>query len=268
MLVRIFIIGALLAVFLVTAADNAPAQQQAQGGSPALAEVSPPVVHQRALSVLKRMSDTLSQAKTIRFSARSIVPVRTPSGMWASLYGTSRVVKEGASKLFAQTRGDFFPYDFYFNGTTITAYSPTKNLYAERNEPGTVNNLIENAYKEEGRSFPYADILVAEPYSVLTEGLINAVYVGQSVIDGVKTDHLAFSNKGVQWQIWVGVQDHLPRLVDATYLDDASEPSYTVEFSDWKLNEPVEAGQFIFKNKSKAVKVEFRKPAAFWPRQS
>ena len=267
MLVRIFIVGALLAASLVTAADNALAQEQAQGGSPALVEGSSPVVHQRALSVLKRMSDTLSQAKTIRFSARSIVPVRGPAGMWVSLYGTSRVVKDGISKLFAETRGDFFPYDFYFNGTTITVYSPKKNLYAEKNEPGTVNSLIENAYKEEGRSFPYADILVAEPYSVLTEGLIDAVYVGQSTIAGVKTDHLAFSNKGVQWQIWVGVKDFLPRLVDATYFDDASEPSYTVEFSDWKLNEPVKAEQFIFENKSKAVKVEFRKPAVFGSQQ-
>jgi len=265
MLVRMFIVWMSLAVSFVTVVDNALARQAAQGRSSVSKKSDSPVMHQRALNLLKRMSDTLSQAKTVRFSARSIVPVKGPSGMWVSLYGTSQVVKEGTSKLFAKTRGDFFPYDFYFNGTTVTAYSPSKNLYAERNEPGTVNSLIKNAYKEEGRSFPYADILVDEPYSVLTEGLINAVYVGQSTIGGVKTDHLAFSNKGVEWQIWIGVQDHLPRLVDATYLDDASEPSYTVEFSDWKLNEPVKAEQFIFKDKSKAVKVEFRKPAAYGP---
>lgn len=267
MLVRMFIVWMSLAVSFVTVVDNALARQAAQGRSSVSKESDSPVMHQRALNLLKRMSDTLSQAKTVRFSARSIVPVKGPSGMWVSLYGVSRVIKDGPARLFAETRGDFFPYDFYFNGTTVTAYSPSKNLYAERNEPGTVDSLIENAYKEEGRSFPYADILVDEPYSVLTEGLINAVYVGQSTIAGVKTEHLAFSNNGVEWQIWIGVKDHLPRLVDATYLDDASEPSYTVEFSDWKLNEPVNAGQFVFKNISKAVKVEFRKPAAYGPQQ-
>jgi hypothetical protein len=44
--------------------------------------------------------------------------------MWVSLFGTASVVKEGADKLFAETRGDFFPYDFYFDGKAVTAYTP------------------------------------------------------------------------------------------------------------------------------------------------
>jgi len=215
---------------------------------------------QRALDGLKLMSDTLSQAKSIRFEARSMVPVKSPSGMWVSLFGTSRVVKEGEGKLFAETRGDFFPYDFYFDGKTVTAYSPTKNFYAEKAAPGTVDEVIENAYREEGKTFPYADILVAEPYKVLVEGLVRAVYVGQSVIGGVKTDHLVFANKGVEWQIWIGTEDHLPRLVYANYFDDISEPSYTVGFLNWKINEPVPPETFMFQNTSQATKVDFRNP--------
>jgi hypothetical protein len=214
---------------------------------------------QRALDALKLMSDTLAQAKSVRFETRSMVPIKS-NGIWVSLFGTSRVVKEGPGKLFAETRGDFFPYDFYFDGKTVTAYSPTKNFYAEKAVLGTIDDVIEAAYREEGKSFPYADILVAEPYKVLTEGLINAVYVGQSTIGGVKTDHLVFFNKGVDWQIWIGAEDHLPRLVHANYLDDISEPNYTVEFLDWKLNGPVSPETFVFQNTSKAAKVEFRNP--------
>jgi len=219
-----------------------------------------PSLDQRALDTLKLMSDKLSQAKSIRFESRSMIPVKAPNGIWVSLFGTARVVKEGADKLFAETRGDFFPYDFYFDGKTVTAYSPTKNFYAEKPAPGTVDDVIEAAYREEGKSFPYADILVAEPYKILVEGVTRAVYVGQSTIGGVKTDHLFFSNKGVDWQIWIGAEDHLPRLVYANYLDDISEPSYTVGFLNWKVNDPVPAKTFVFQNSSKAVKVEFRNP--------
>ena len=220
----------------------------------------------RALSMLKLMSDTLSQAKSLRFQARSMAPIKSPNGMWVSLYGTSRVVKEGSDKLFAETRGDFFPYDFYFDGKTITAYSPAKNLYAEKAAPGTVDSVIEKAYREEGKSFPYADILRAQPYDLLTEGLVSAVYVGQSTfrpLSGaatVKADHLAFSNQGVEWQIWIGTEDHLPRLVCATYLDNVGEPSYIVEFGDWRIDEPVPPETFVFQNASKATQVEFRNP--------
>lgn len=247
------------------AADAAPAVAAAPAAEPA------PVIDQRALDLLKKMSDTLSQAKSVSFQARSMVPVRTPDGLWVNLYGTSQVLVQGPDKLFARTAGDFAPYDFYFDGKTITAYSPAKNLYAVKAAPATIDGMIDQAYREEGRSFPYADILVSEPYAVLTKGLTGARYVGQSEIrplvgpGGIKTDHLVFSNKGVQWQIWIDANDHLPRLVCATYLSDASEPSYTVEFGDWKLNEPVMADVFVFKNTTNAGQVEFKSPVAAEP---
>jgi len=169
--------------------------------------------------------------------------------------------------MFASTAGDFAPHDFYFDGKTITRYSPDKNLYAVRDLPGTIDNMVEKAYEEDGKSFPYADVLISEPYSAMTENLTSALYVGQSTLKplsgeaGIKTDHLAFANEGVHWQIWIGSDDHLPRLVVATYLDDVSEPSYVVEFGDWRLGEPVDAATFIFSNTSSAAKIEFRNPA-------
>jgi hypothetical protein len=226
------------------------------------------VMDRRALDTLKLMSDTLAKAKTVRFEARSMVPVKTPDGMWINLYGTSEVVLQAPDKLFARTAGDFAPYDFYFDSKTITAYSPAKNLYAVKAAPATIDAMIEDAYRAEGRSFPYADILISRPYEVMTEGLTRARYIGQSVIrplaatGEVDTDHLAFSNEGTEWQIWIGSKDHLPRLVCATYLDDVSEPSYTVEFGGWKLDEPVSTDTFIYNNSSNASKIEFKSPVA------
>ena len=148
------------------------------------------------------MSDTIAKAKTVRFQARSMVPIKTPVGIWINLYGTSRVIMQGPDKLFASTAGDFAPHDFYFDGKAITRYSPDKNLYAVKDSPGTIDDMVEKAYEEEGKSFPYADILISEPYSTMTEGLTGALYVGQSTLKplsgqgSVKTDHLAFLNKG------------------------------------------------------------------------
>jgi len=254
-----FLIAAFSIAVLVAAMTCAWAQE---GVSPKVVSPQPAgtSLDPRALDALKLMSDTLGQAKSVRFEARSMVPIKSPNGIWVSLFGMARVVKEGANKLFAETRGDFFPYDFYFNGQTVTAYSPSKNFYAEKTLSGTIDDVIEEAYQKEGKSFPYADILVAEPYKVLTEELIRAVYVGKSTIGGVKTDHLVFTNKSVEWQIWIGVEDHLPRLVYANYMDDISEPSYTVGFLNWKINEPVPPETFTFQNASKATKVEFRNP--------
>jgi hypothetical protein len=267
---RKILILALCAASLCTAAVNAWAQQAnvAKDAAQVAVKTAPASgrMDKRALDELKLMSDTVSQAKTIRFQALSMVPVRTPGGIWINLYETSQVVMQRPDKLFASRAGDHAPHDFYFDGKTITRYSPNKNLYAVKEDPGTIDDIIEKAYREEGKSFPYADMLISEPYAAMTDGLTSAIYVGQSTIrplsgsGGVKTDHLVFANKGVQWQIWIDTEDHLPRLVCATYLDEVSEPSYTVEFDGWKINEAVSADTFIFKNVSNAAKVEFRNP--------
>ena len=267
MSLRKILIPALCMTALAAAAVSVWAQAgTATKTAPQAASPGKSVMDQRALDILKKMSDTLSQAKTIQFQARSMVPVRTPDGVWINLYGTSQVVMQGPDKLFASTAGDFAPYDFYFDGKTITAHSPNKNLYAVKAAPATIDAMIEEAYRTEGKSFPYADILVSEPYAVLTEGIVKAYYVGQSTIrplagkGSVKTDHLVFANKGVEWQIWIDNADHLPRLVVATYLDEINEPSYSVEFGDWKIDDQVSPENFVFKNASQAAKVEFRNP--------
>ncbi|MFH0985341.1 MAG: DUF2092 domain-containing protein [Candidatus Omnitrophota bacterium] len=265
MLHRRSLLSALGIAVLMIGMEHAWAQEDVSpkvpATQPAAASVDP-----RAVSALKLMSDTLSQAKSLQFQARSMTPLKSPNGMWISLYGSSRVVKEGSGKLFVETRGDLFPYDFYFDSKLVTAYSPTKNLYAEKAVSGTVDDVIEAAYLEEGKSFPYADILVSQPYEVLTRGLVRAAYVGQSDFQplsgsgSVQTDHFIFSNEGVEWQIWIDMEDHLPRMVCATYLDVVGEPSYTVEFGDWKLDAPVPPETFKFQNVSQAAKVEFRNP--------
>ena len=264
MLVLCVVVLCIVAVSVWAQQANVP--QNTAKATVKIATASGPM-DKRALDELKLMSDTISQAKTVRFQARSMVPFRTPSGMWVNLYGTSRVVMQGHDKLFASTAGDVAPNDFYFDGKTITKYSPEKNLYAIKKELGTIDDMIEKARREENKSFPYADILISEPYAVMTDGLTSALYVGQTTIKplsgsaGDQVIHLAFSNKGVQWQLWIGTGDHLPRLVIATYLDDASEPSYAVEFADWKLNEPVDLAVFVFNNVSNASKIEYRNPA-------
>lgn len=261
------LMSALCVAALMAGAVSAWAQEgAATKATPPEAAQAAGIMDQRALDMLKVMSDTIKEAKTVSFQARSMVPVRTPDGIWINLYGTSQVIMQAPDKLFARTAGDLAPYEFYFDGKTIIRYAPDKNLYSAKEAPGSINDLIEKAYREEGKSFPYADILVSEPYAAMTRGLVSALYVGQSTLKplsggvGIKTDHLVFSNKGVQWQIWIGAEDHLPRLVCATYLDDASEPSYTVEFGDWKLSEPATEETFAFKNASQAAKVEFRNP--------
>jgi hypothetical protein len=72
---------------------------------------------------------------------------------------------------------------------------------------------------------------------VLTRGLISAVVVGPSTVDGTACDHLAFISPGVNWEIWLESNARsLPRRMAVTFTDRPNFPRSMIEFSGWNLN--------------------------------
>jgi hypothetical protein len=217
------------------------------------------VKDEQALNLLKVMSDTLTNAKTLSFKARSLVPIEAPNGQLVSMFGNSRVVMQRPDKLFVESRGDLFPNDLYYNGKTVTAIGLQKKFYVQREaENPTLDDAILDANPGSDTLAPFVEMLVSDPYTLLTQYVLSAMVVGQSTIDGVKTDHLAFTAKGVDWEIWIGTQDKLPRLMVVSYREGERQPTFTVVFSNWKLNAPVPAHTFNAVIPKGAVKLDFK----------
>ena len=62
-----------------------------------------------------------------------------------------------------------------------------------------------------------------------------AFYIGQSdVIDGTRTDMVAFANDDVFAQIWIGVDDKLPRRMRAVYRRDPLQLRHEMQLSNWQ----------------------------------
>ncbi len=216
---------------------------------------------ERALSLLKGMSNTLAKAPTLSFKVRSLVPFATPFGQQISLFGTSRVAMQRPDKLFVETRGDLFPHNLYFDGKTVTAIGVEKRFYAQQAaSANTIDALVQNPHAGSDALAPFVDLLVSDPYTRLAKDLSNAVVVGQSTIDAVTTDHLAFAGDGVEWEIWIGVKDRLPRLMVVHYLSGDRQPTFTVALSDWKLGAAIAAQTFNATIPKDAVKIEFKLP--------
>ncbi|MEF8701058.1 MAG: DUF2092 domain-containing protein [Candidatus Accumulibacter sp. UW26] len=234
-------------------------------GSPAIAQdkaapaPTQAVRDERALTVLKGMSDTLAKAQTLIFKARTRIPFAMPSGQQISLFGTSRVVMQRPDKLFVETRGDLFPHDLYFDGKTVTALAAETRHYAQQAvAANTVEALIETKHTASDTLAPFVDLLVGDPYARLTQDLASALLVGQSTIDGVHTEHLAFTGSGVDWEMWIGSKDKLPRLIIVHYRSGDRQPTFTVALSDWKLGAAIPPRTFSPALPKGAQKVDFK----------
>lgn len=235
----------------------------ALGGSATAAEDKKPpaqeIKEERALSLLKGMSSTLAQAQSLDFRVRGLVPFTAPSGQFISLFASSHVVMQRPDKLFVESRGDLFPNDLYYNGKTVTAIGVEKKFYAQKEaSANSIDGIIGNIYPGGDILQLFAEMLVSDPYAALTANLTSAFLVGQSTINEVKANHLAFVGKGLDWEIWINSEDNLPVLMVVSYREGDRQPTFTVEFTDWKLGAPIPAETFNAAIPKDAVKIEFK----------
>jgi hypothetical protein len=215
-------------------------------------------VDPQALEPLRRMSDTLSGAKSFSFRSRSIIEVPATTGQFLTLFSHSDVAVQHPDKIRARLRGEAPGFDFYYDGKTVSAFAPATKAYSTTAAPATIDAMLPDLEQETGIRFATAPLFFSNPYSILTKGLKSGIVVGPATIHGVACQHLAFRSPGVNWEIWVETGPQaLPRRLAVTFTDRDNFPRTLVEFGDWKLNPWLKAGDFEFKKPADAREIPF-----------
>jgi hypothetical protein len=221
------------------------------------------VLEPRAMDLLKATSARLAAAKSMSFTAT--VGYEYPSKLGPPIAYTMRydVTMQRPDKLRIVMPGDGPASEFYYDGKTMMAYAPAENLVAVADAPPTIDAALMAAYKTSATFFPFTDLLVADPYAALTDGAILAFTIGPSgVVGGTKTDMVAWANKDVFLQIWIGVDDKLPRRVRAIYAADRLQLRNELELSNWQLDSTIAADAFTSQKALAAPRIAFASPAA------
>ena len=212
----------------VGGADAAPAAkpatppQGAKAAKPAKKPAEPEfklVLEPRAMELLKATSARLAAAKSMSFTAT--VSYEYPSKLGPPIAYTMRydVTMQRPDKLKVVMPGDGPASEFYYDGKAMMAYAPAENLVAVADAPADDRRGAEGGVRHGG------DLLSVRrsarrpiPMPRLTDGAILAFYIGPSgVVGGTKTDMVAWANNDVFLQIWIGVDDKLPRRFRAIY---------------------------------------------------
>jgi hypothetical protein len=222
-----------------------------------------PAIEPVALEMLKAMSQRLASAKSMDFTA--VTTYESPARNGQPLYYStlSAVALQRPNKLRVITPGDGPPSDFYYDGKTMMAYTPGADLVAVADAPPTIGAAMKLAYDKAAIYFPFAEVIVEDPYKNLSEGLTSAFVVGQShVVGDTVTDIVAIANANVQAEIWIGVADGLPRMARAVYPKDPGQSRYEIQFSNWHLNVAMKDADFTSAQALKAPHIQFARPDA------
>ncbi len=221
------------------------------------------VLEPKAMDLLKATSARLAAAKSMTFTAT--VGYEFPSKLGPPIAYTVRydVTMQRPDKLKIIMPGDGPASEFYYDGKTMMAYAPAENLVAVADAPPTIDAALMTAYNTAATFFPFTDLLVADPYVAMTDGAILAFYIGQStVVGGTKTDMVAWANKDVFLQIWIGVDDKLPRRVRAIYAADPLQLRNELELSNWQLDSTIAADAFTSPKALAAPRIAFAHPGS------
>jgi hypothetical protein len=212
----------------------------------------------RALELLKSMSTRLAAAQSLSFRTRSSGDQAGVTGQFLAVFADAEVAAMRPDKVKARAKGASPPFDFFFDGKTLTLYQPTLNVYAREEASKTLDTLLPYALEHAGILLPFADLLYSDPYAAMTKGITRARYGGVATIAGQRCDHASFAGPGAEWGIWIDARTALPCRLTGTLLDLQGSPRFAVDFSEWKLNPPLSAASFTFVKPAGAAELDFR----------
>jgi hypothetical protein len=163
----------------------------------------------------------LDQGQKIEFGGSARAAVRRPNG------------------LHIEYRGDLRNSLLVYDGITATILDITKYVYSVLDVPDSIDAAVDHIFDNLNFSVPIADMVYADPYSILAEYVIHGSLVGHHKIDGRPCHHLAFTQEQIDWQIWIEDGPRpVPRKLVVTYFSQEGAPQYSARFTKWVISFP------------------------------
>ena len=231
-----------LVLALLAAFGAAPTFGQAPPGN-AATEHPDAVVSPEARAVLDRMTAFLNSQQSFTIEAQASRDEVLAYGYKLQNNEWARMTVQRPNRLRVDVDGDIKKRSYFYDGTTLTMYAPDDSVYSKVPAPGTIGEVI-TQLQDAGVEMPLIDVLSQAFNGTLLEDVRAGRRVGDTTIDGVLTDHLAFRQPLIDWQIWVA-KNGAPKRILITTRYALGDPQYEVGLA-WKENARPASSTFQF----------------------
>jgi hypothetical protein len=176
------------------------------------------------------------------------------------LYGRqAEISMRRPDRLHILVNGDLIQERIWYDGKTFILMDLWNNEYVKVKAPTRIDEALDFMAREYGIASPVSDVLYSDVTGVLMENVITGTYIGQPVVRGVPTHHLAFTQKNIDWQLWIEDGAHpVPRKAVITYKNVTGSPQFIVWLSDWNFDPRLADSLFDFQPPEGAQQVPIR----------
>lgn len=136
--------------------------------------------------------------------------------------------------------------ELFYDGKMVSLYTPAQKTYSTVAFSDNLGVLIEKLKQRFGIEVPASDLFVWGTSAAPFDAIQSAMFAGQDFIDEELSDHYAFRQGDIDWQIWIAAgANPLPlKLVITNRADEARPQSVTL--FDWKKNPSFKDSTFRF----------------------
>lgn len=254
-----FQLAALAAVALTTLPAGAATPPTA---TKATAAKSAATLDPDAAAALDRMGAYLRALKTFEVTSDNTMEEVLGNGQKLQFLNRVRYIVDGPDKLYSEIRSDRRDIRLFYDGKALTVENRGTGFYAVAPMTGTISDLLLKADEQYGIEFPLQDLFRWGSTTSSSPKPKEGFKVGPARIGAFTTDHYAFRQDGVDFQIWIEQGDKpLPRKLAITTLTDPAQPQYVAYFN-WNPDPKAGPERFTFVPGKNAAKIPFAMPVA------
>ena len=194
--------------------------------------------------IIERMSAKLASAQTFSVKTHEVRHVTDSKGQPKEDTFDRETVVRRPDRFYTTTTGDR-QNETWYDGVGMTLVVHKDKVFAQARMPETLDKTLDAMHERYGVAVPLADFMYSSPSKALISDTTTGGWVGRETVDGQETDHLAFKDKGVNWEVWVAsTGDPLPKKAVAEFTEDKRLRKVDVVFREWNFAPQVASDRF------------------------
>ncbi len=220
----------------------------------------------QADALLRAVSTHMQSLTAFSVTEKSLVDRVFPNGQKVAFSHKTVIKVARPDKLRAEAAGDAVSGVWNQDGTAFQVYDATSKAYIAFDVPPHLAAALDAAMAQLRLVGPMVDLLAEDPYKSMTQGVLEAVYVGESEVGGKPCHHLALRQLTRDFELWIDAgKTPWPLRLAVTDKTLHGDPRTLVEYTDWKTTSGFAAKTFAFTPPADAVRVKLVPPSAAAP---
>lgn len=229
--------------FFLTSSFGLAQKIQAQN-SPSTATEETPMTTEELLT---QVCDFLKTQQSISVEMDITYDNILTSGAKVQYSGYKTVSVQRPNMVRVDTVADQGNRSFYYDGKSITLFSPTLKVFASQEAPANIDEMLNTIEEKLGFTIPMSNLFTSDPCAMLDDITEEPLYIGSNLVNREETDHILIVTDDWDGQLWIS-QDEPPLVQKSivTYKNLPNSPQYTVLFSNWNFKPSFTPDTFTF----------------------